>query len=57
MASMKKAADQAVVDAPVLKSDNALFPAPADAVPEVASSSSHLKLPTFWPDAAKVWFA
>ena len=57
MASKKKAADQAVVDAPVLKTDDALFPAPADAVPEVASSAAHLKLPTFWPDAAEVWFA
>ena len=57
MASKKKAANQAVVDAPVLKTDNALFPAPADAVPVVASSAAHLKLPTFWPDAAEVWFA
>ena len=58
MASKKKAADQAVVDAPVLKTDDALFSTPADAVPEVSSSAAqHLKLPTFWPDAAEVWFA
>ena len=57
MTSRKKAADQAVVDAPVQKTDDVLFSTPADAVPEDSRSSSHLKLPTFWPDAAEVWFA
>ena len=56
MASKKKSADPAVDDAPVLGTDDALFPAPADAVPVVASSAVHMKLPTFWPDAAEVWF-
>ena len=51
MASRKKAADQAVVDVPVKKTDDALFSTPADAVPKDSKSSSHLKLPTFWPNA------
>ena len=54
MASRKKAADQAVVDAPVQKTDDALFSTPTDAVPENSRSSSHLKLPTFWPDADEI---
>ena len=49
MASKKKSADPAVDDAP--------FPSPADAVPVVASSAVHMKLPAFWPDATEVWFA
>ena len=57
MASKKKSADPAVDDAPVLGTDDALFPSPADAIPVVASSAVHIKLPTFWPDAAEVWFA
>ena len=56
MASKKKSADPAVDDAPVLI-DDAPFPSPADAVPVVASSAVHMKLPAFWPDAAEVWFA
>ena len=57
MASKKKFADPAVDDAPVLGTDDMLFPSPADPVPVVASSAVHMKLPTFWPDAAEVWFA
>ena len=54
MARRMKAADQAVVDAPVQRTDNTLFSTPADAVPEKPRSSSHLKLPTFWPDADEI---
>ena len=53
----KKSPDPAVDAAPVLGTDDALFPSPADAVPVIASSAVHMKLPTFWPDAAEVWFA
>ena len=49
MTSRKKAADQAA--------DDALLSTPADAIPEDSKSSSYLKLPTFWPDSAEVWFA
>ena len=56
MVSKKKPADPAVDDAPVLTDDTS-FPSPADAVPVVASSAVHMKLPAFWPDAAEVWFA
>ena len=34
---------------------NALFPPSPSAVPVAANVS--MKLPTFWPDAAEVWFA
>ena len=57
MASKKKPADPAADDAPVLGTDDALCSSPADAVPAVAGSAVHMKLPTFWPDAAEVWFA
>ena len=57
MASKKKSADPGVDNAPVLGTDDALFPSCADAVPVVASSAVHMKLPTFWPDVAEVWFA
>ena len=51
----KKAADPVIEDAPGLGDTEALFPPSPDAVPVAANVS--LKLPTFWPDAAKVWFA
>ena len=51
----KKAADTVIEEAPGLGDTKALFPPSPDAVP-VASNVS-MKLPTFWPDAAKVWFA
>ena len=57
MASKKKSADPAVDDPPVLGIDDALFPSPADPVPVVAGAAVHMKLPTFWPDAAEVGFA
>ena len=53
----KKTADPAVDVAPVLGDTNALFPPPADPVPGVAGAAVHMKLPTFWPDTAEVWFA
>ena len=45
----KKSADLAV---DVLGDDDALCSPPA-----VAGAAVHMKLPTFWPDAAEVWFA
>ena len=57
MASKKKPADPAVDDALVLGIDDMLFSSPADPVPAVAGAAVHMKLPTFWPDAAEVWFA
>ena len=54
MASRRKAADQASVDAPDQKTDNTPFSTPADVVPEKPRSSSHLKLTTFWPDADEI---
>ena len=57
MASKKKKTDPAVEDNPVLEIEDALFSAPADPVPLVAGAAVHMKLPTFWPDAAEVWFA
>ena len=53
----KKTADPTVDVAPVLGDTEALFPPSADPVPEVAGAAVHMKLPTFWPDAAEVWFA
>ena len=49
MTSRRKTADPAA--------DDALLSTPAVAVPEDYKSSSYLKLPTFWPDSAEVWFA
>ena len=54
MASKKKSADPAVEDAPVLEIDDALFSSPADPVHVVPGAAVHMKLPTFWPDAAEV---
>ena len=54
MASKKKSMDPAVDDAPDLEIDNALFSSPADPVPVVPGAAVHMKLPTFWPDAAEV---
>ena len=51
----KKATDPAIDEAPVLGDTEALFPPFPDAVPVTANVS--MKLPTFWPDAAEVWFA
>ena len=51
----KKAADPVIEEAPGLRDTEALFPPSPDAVPFAANVS--MKLPTFWPDAAEVWFA
>ena len=51
----KKANDPVVDEAPGLGDTKELFPPSPDAVPVVANVS--MKLPTFWPDAAEVWFA
>ena len=55
MASRRKAADQASVDAPDQRTDDKPFSTPADAIPEKPRSSLHLKLTTIWPEA--VWIA
>ena len=54
MASRRKAADQASVDAPDQRTDDTPFSTPADAVPEKPRFSLHLKLTTFWPDADEI---
>ena len=51
----KKASDPVVDESPGLGDTEALFPPSPDAVPVAANVS--MKLPTFWPDTAKVWFA
>ena len=51
----KKATDPAMDEAPIMGDTKALFPPSPDAVPVAANVS--MKLPTFWPDAAEVWFA
>ena len=51
----KKTTDPAIDVAPILGDNEALFPPSPDAVPVAANIS--MKLPTFWPDAAEVWFA
>ena len=51
----KKQDTAAIEEVPGLGDTEALFPPTSDAVP-VASNVS-MKLPIFWPDAAKVWFA
>ena len=53
--SKKAATDPVVDEAPGLGDTEALFPPSPDAVPVAANVS--MKLPTFWPDAAEVWFA
>ena len=53
----KKPADPAVADAPVLGDDDAFSSQAAEPVPVVAGAAVHMKLPTFWPDAAEVWVA
>ena len=53
----KRSADPAVDAAPVLGDGDALCSPPADPFPGVAGAAVHMKLPTFWPDAAEVWFA
>ena len=50
----KKATDSVIDEAPGLDTE-ALFPPSPDAVPVTANVS--MKLPTFWPVAAEVWFA
>ena len=51
----KKTADPAIDVAPILGDTEALFPPSTDSVPVAANV--HMKLPTFWPAAAEVWFA
>ena len=51
----KKTTEPAIDVAPILGDTEALFPPSTDAVPVAANVS--MKLPTFWPDAAEVWFA
>ena len=51
----KKTSDPAVDTAPIMGDTEALFPPSPSAVPVAANVS--MKLPTFWPDAAEVWFA
>ena len=51
----KKTSDPAVDTAPIMGDTEALFPPSPSAVPVAANV--HMKLPTFWPDAAEVWFA
>ena len=53
----KKTADLTVDVPPVLGDNKVIFPPSADPVPVVAGATVHMKLPTFWPDTAKVWFA
>ena len=50
----KKQETAAIEEAPGLGDTKALFPPTSDAVPIAANIS--MKLPTFWPDAAEVWF-
>ena len=51
----KKQDTTAIEEAPGLGYTEALFSPTSDAVPVAANVS--MKLPTFWPDAAEVWFA
>ena len=51
----KKTTEQAIDVASILGDTEALFPPSPDAVPVAANVS--MKLPTFWLDAAEVWFA
>ena len=52
---MSKKADPVIEEAPGLGDTEAIFPPTSDAVPVAANIS--MKLPTFWPDVAEVWFA
>ena len=52
---MSKKQDTAIEEEPGLGNIEALFPQTSDAV-QVAANV-FMKLPTFWPDAAEVWFA
>ena len=52
---MSKKQDTVIEDAPGLGDIKVLFPPTSDTVPKVANVS--MKLPTFWPDVAEVWFA
>ena len=54
---MSKKQDTVIEEAPGLGDIEALFPptSASDAVPKSANVS--MKLPVFWPDSAKVWFA
>ena len=51
----KKATDSVIDEAPGLGDTKEFFPPSPDAVPVAANVS--MKLPTFWPDVAEVWFA
>ena len=51
----KKQDTAALEEAPGLGDTEVLFPPTSDAVPVAANVS--MKLPTFWPDMAEVWFA
>ena len=51
----KKTSNPAVDVAPDMGDTEALFPPSPSDVPVAANV--HMKLPTFWPDAAEVWFA
>ena len=52
---MSKKQDTAPIEeAPGLGDTEVLFPPTSDAVPVAANVS--MKLPTFWPDMAEVWF-
>ena len=52
----KKTADPTIDFAPVLGDTEVLFPPSADPVPGVAGAAVHMKVPTFWPDAAEVCY-
>ena len=51
----KKQDTAAIEEAPGLGDTEALFPPTSDAVLVAANVS--MKLPTFWPDKAEVWFS
>ena len=51
----KKTSDPAIDIAPILGDTKVLCPPSPHAVPVAANIS--MKLPTFWSDAAEVWFA
>ena len=52
---MSKKQDTVIEEAPGLEDIEALFPPTSDAVPVAGNVS--MKMPTFWPDTAEVWFA
>ena len=51
----KKTSDPAIDIAPILEETEVLCSPSPEAFPVAANVS--MKLPTFWPDAAEVWFA